>query len=116
MAAKIIVPEAARVRQSQSILEALSDTQRELILALLLEAGRKGLRPAELAGQLGKKQPEFHHHLKKLTQTLLVTNEVGRTEEGIYSRYFATDLGKEWFTKVLGEPAKLVPVLVAMAA
>lgn len=90
----------ARVDMTLEVLAALANRDRQWMLAYLLEAGTTGLRASELAAHVGMSPDLLRKHLIVLEQALLVQNQVGRDERGVFSRYFMTDFGREWIERI----------------
>ncbi|MBI2013648.1 MAG: hypothetical protein HYS87_02370 [Candidatus Colwellbacteria bacterium] len=86
-----------------------------MLLALLLKAGKDGLRTNELASKAGISQSLTTKHLMPLTQTLLVVNYVKKIkgERPIASIYYASTEGEKWFRKLrfLQDGGVLLPLL-----
>ena len=110
------VPPAARMELIQAVLAAFDNDVRMLLLGHLFEAGGDGLRTSELARRVGKGQDLVRKHLIVLEQALLVQNQVGRDEGGLFSRYVLTEYGESWFERLgLREGNRAVPLLALRA-
>ena len=110
------LPPAARLELIQAVLAAFDNDVRLLLLGHLFEAGSGGLRTSELARRVGRGQDHVRKHLIVLEQALLVQNQVGRDEGGLFSRYVMTDHGESWFERLgLREGNRAVPLLALRA-
>lgn len=96
------LPARARYELIQAVIKAFDNETRRQIMAYLYEAGKAGLRPSEIARRTGEAPDTVRKSLHVLQLALLVSNEVGRDQGGVYSRYRITDYGEEWFASKMG--------------
>jgi len=108
------LPPVAKWHFIMGIISAFDNTLRQQIIAHLFEARTKsGLRTSEIAEKTGRPADQISKQLRTLEQALLVRNEVGKSVEGVYSRYQLTDLGAEWLVRLeLKDDGRLLPLMV----
>lgn len=108
------LPPRARYELIQAVIKAFDNETRRKIMAHLFEAGNDGLRSSEIARLTGEGPDTVRKSLQVLQQAMLVSNEVGRDERGVYSRYRITDYGEEWFVgkMELMEGKRALPLVV----
>ena len=107
------IPPRARYELIMAVIKAFDNETRRRIMAHLFEAGSRGMRASELAVALNEKPDTVRKAAIVLEQALLVVNEVGRDETGVYSRYTITDFGEQWFDRIgLKEGNRALPLMV----
>jgi len=96
------LPPRARYELIQAVIRAFDSPTRQKLMGHLFEAGKDGLRTSDLARLTGERADTVRKALQVLEQALLVANQVGRDESGVFSRYVITDYGDEWFDRKMG--------------